>query len=141
MHTHAQRVHFFFQSSGTENLDELVSAVMRRIGTANDQNCPQILVSEMFMNMMYFCLEQNFLISFLYVLQYEDDEGDKVLLTMDGDLASAVGHARSVGLKVTKDLLATYNLCVHIVILCFISLLCCTSLELVYQYEVLSYYT
>lgn len=32
--------------------------------------------------------------------QYEDDEGDKVLLATDGDLLGAVSHARSVGLKV-----------------------------------------
>lgn len=32
--------------------------------------------------------------------QYEDDEGDKVLLTTDGDLANAVSGARAAGLKV-----------------------------------------
>ena len=31
--------------SGTENLGELVSAVMQRIGAADDQNRPQLLVS------------------------------------------------------------------------------------------------
>ena len=35
-----------------------------------------------------------------FFLQYEDDEGDKVLLATDGDLIGAVSHARSVGLKV-----------------------------------------
>uniref|UniRef100_A0A5B7ARS9 Putative CBS domain-containing protein CBSCBSPB3 n=1 Tax=Davidia involucrata TaxID=16924 RepID=A0A5B7ARS9_DAVIN len=68
------RVHRF--NFGTENLDELVSAVMQRIGAGTDQDRPQLL--------------------------YEDDEGDKVLLTMDGDLISAVSHARSVGLKVLR---------------------------------------
>ncbi|KAJ8447742.1 hypothetical protein Cgig2_015105 [Carnegiea gigantea] len=59
-----------------ENLDELVSAVMQRIGSADVDNHPQLL--------------------------YEDDEGDKVLLTCDGDLAGAVLHARSAGQKVLR---------------------------------------
>jgi len=61
---------------GTENLGELVAAVMQRIGAVSDQDPPQLL--------------------------YEDDEGDKVLLTTDGDLVGAVSHARSVGLKVLR---------------------------------------
>ncbi|XP_027075318.1 CBS domain-containing protein CBSCBSPB3 isoform X1 [Coffea arabica] len=68
------RVHRF--NFGTENLGELVSAVMQRIGAADDQNRPQLL--------------------------YEDDEGDKVLLTADTDLIAAVSHARSAGLKVLR---------------------------------------
>ncbi|XP_027075319.1 CBS domain-containing protein CBSCBSPB3 isoform X2 [Coffea arabica] len=69
------RVHRF--NFGTENLGELVSAVMQRIGAADDQNRPQLL--------------------------YEDDEGDKVLLTADTDLIAAVSHARSAGLKVSCE--------------------------------------
>lgn len=69
------RVHRF--NLGAESLDELVSSVMRRMGGAADEkNYPQLL--------------------------YEDDEGDRVLLTADGDLVSAVGHARSLGLKVLR---------------------------------------
>ncbi|GMY12579.1 CBS domain-containing protein CBSCBSPB3 isoform X2 [Fagus crenata] len=60
----------------TENLDELVSAVMQRIGTGNDRDHPQLL--------------------------YEDDDGDRVLLATDGDLIAAVSHARSVGQKVLR---------------------------------------
>lgn len=37
---------------------------------------------------------------FMFLLQYEDDEGDKVLLTTDSDLVGAISHARSLGLKV-----------------------------------------
>ncbi|GMH11394.1 hypothetical protein Nepgr_013235 [Nepenthes gracilis] len=59
-----------------ENLDELLSAVMQRIGESNCQKHPQLL--------------------------YEDDEGDKVLLTSDSDLIGAVAHARSVGQKVLR---------------------------------------
>ncbi|KAJ6397881.1 hypothetical protein OIU77_018817 [Salix suchowensis] len=59
---------------GTENLNELLSTVFQRIGADNEQDRPQLL--------------------------YEDDEGDKVLLATDGDLISAVNHARSGGLKV-----------------------------------------
>lgn len=33
-------------------------------------------------------------------MQYIDDEGDKVLLSGDGDLSSAVNVARTAGLKV-----------------------------------------
>ena len=36
----------------------------------------------------------------LNIFQYEDDEGDKVLLSTDSDLINAVNHARSIGLKV-----------------------------------------
>ncbi|PON96299.1 CBS- PB1 domain contining protein [Trema orientale] len=61
---------------GTENLDELLSAVMQRIGTGSGSDHPQIL--------------------------YEDDEGDKVLLATDSDLINAVNHARSIGLKVLR---------------------------------------
>ncbi|GLU12622.1 hypothetical protein SLE2022_292860 [Rubroshorea leprosula] len=60
---------------GAENFQELVSAVMQRIGTGNDWDCQ---------------------------LLYEDDEGDKVLLASDGDLVGAVNHARSLGLKVLR---------------------------------------
>ncbi|XP_021273732.1 CBS domain-containing protein CBSCBSPB3 isoform X2 [Herrania umbratica] len=66
------RVHRF--NCGTENLDELLSAIMPRIASSNDHGRPQLL--------------------------YEDDEGDKVLLTTDSDLIGAVNHARSRGLKI-----------------------------------------
>ncbi|GAA0148494.1 kinase modulator [Lithospermum erythrorhizon] len=69
-----RRVHRF--NFGTENLGELISAVMQRISLMEDQQRPQLL--------------------------YEDDEGDKVLLTTDGDLIAAVSHARSIGKKVLK---------------------------------------
>uniref|UniRef100_A0A803L4W8 CBS domain-containing protein CBSCBSPB3 n=1 Tax=Chenopodium quinoa TaxID=63459 RepID=A0A803L4W8_CHEQI len=65
------RVHRF--TFATENLDELVSAVMQRIGSSDSGNRPQLL--------------------------YEDDEGDKILLTCDSDLIGAALHARSVGQK------------------------------------------
>ncbi|PIN24248.1 hypothetical protein CDL12_03015 [Handroanthus impetiginosus] len=68
------RVHRF--SFGTESLAELVSAVMQRVGESSSQSQPQLL--------------------------YEDDEGDKVLLTTDGDLVGAVNNARSMGLKVLR---------------------------------------
>ncbi|KAK4477783.1 hypothetical protein RD792_017045 [Penstemon davidsonii] len=69
---HKGRMHRF--NFGTENLDELVSSVMQRVGVSDDQSRPQLV--------------------------YEDDEGDKVLLTTDGDLVGAVNHARSLGQKV-----------------------------------------
>lgn len=37
-------------------------------------------------------------------MQYEDDEGDKVLLATDGDLIGAINHARTTGLKVVFSL-------------------------------------
>lgn len=61
---------------GTENLDELLSAVLQRIGVGHDSQRPHLL--------------------------YEDDEGDKVLLATDADLVGAVGHARSSGQKAVR---------------------------------------
>ncbi|XP_021900518.1 LOW QUALITY PROTEIN: CBS domain-containing protein CBSCBSPB3-like [Carica papaya] len=66
------RMHRF--NCGTESLEELISVVVKRLGSSDDQGHPQLL--------------------------YEDDEGDKILLTTDGDLISAVGQARSTGQKV-----------------------------------------
>ena len=37
--------------------------------------------------------------------QYDDDEGDRVLLATDGDLVAAIEHARSAGWKVSFSLL------------------------------------
>ncbi|XP_077248806.1 CBS / octicosapeptide/Phox/Bemp1 (PB1) domains-containing protein [Tasmannia lanceolata] len=71
---HKGRVHRF--NCGTENLSELASAVMQRIGASNSQGQPQFL--------------------------YEDDEGDKVLIATDSDLVNAVNHARSAGWKVLR---------------------------------------
>ncbi|KAL4632731.1 CBS domain-containing protein CBSCBSPB3-like isoform X1 [Castanea sativa] len=59
-----------------ENLDELVSAVMQRVGAGIDTDHPQLL--------------------------YEDDDGDRVLLATDSDLVAAISHARSVGQKVLR---------------------------------------
>lgn len=42
--THMFDLFFLFVVSGTENLDELVSAVMQRTGGAKDNDRPQILV-------------------------------------------------------------------------------------------------
>ncbi|KAK4393741.1 CBS domain-containing protein CBSCBSPB3 [Sesamum angolense] len=75
------RVHRF--NFGTDSLSELVSAVTLRVGASSDQSCPQLL--------------------------YEDDEGDKVLLTTDGDLLSAVTHARSAGQKILRLHLEYYE--------------------------------
>ncbi|XP_073139596.1 CBS domain-containing protein CBSCBSPB3-like [Henckelia pumila] len=65
-------------SSGADNLYELVSAIMRKVGVdeAYDHGRPQ--------------------------LSYEDDEGDRVLLTTDGDLVNAVNYARSARLQVLR---------------------------------------
>ncbi|XP_061346836.1 CBS domain-containing protein CBSCBSPB3-like [Gastrolobium bilobum] len=66
-------VHRF--NCGSEHLDELVSAVMQRIDV-NDGEHPTIL--------------------------YEDDEGDKIILSTDSDLVAAVSYARSAGVKALK---------------------------------------
>ncbi|CAH8353152.1 unnamed protein product [Eruca vesicaria subsp. sativa] len=60
-------------SSGYESLEELMGVVMQRIGV---DVRPQIV--------------------------YEDDEGDKVLITSDSDLVGAVAVARSTGQKVLR---------------------------------------
>ncbi|WCJ37720.1 CBS / octicosapeptide/Phox/Bemp1 (PB1) domains-containing protein [Euphorbia peplus] len=71
---HKGRVHRF--NCGTETLDELISVILQRVGISSDGDQPQLL--------------------------YEDDEGDKVLITTDSDLLSATAHARSAGLKVLR---------------------------------------
>lgn len=77
---------------------------MRRIGVAADEkNYPQLLVSKILVTMVYVSVEHKYLILIINVLQYEDDEGDRVLLTADGDLVGAVSHARSLGLKVSTS--------------------------------------
>lgn len=97
---------------GAESLDELVSSVMRRMGgAADDKNYPQLLVSKISMTMWSSC-QSKVIGLILNVLQYEDDEGDRVLLTADGDLVSAVGHARSLGLKVSTS--AYYSLSFYV---------------------------
>ncbi|CAL0325215.1 unnamed protein product [Lupinus luteus] len=60
---------------GSEHLDELVSAVMQRLD-GNDGEHPIIL--------------------------YEDDEGDKIVVASDNELATAVSFARSAGWKSLK---------------------------------------
>ncbi|XP_061339888.1 CBS domain-containing protein CBSCBSPB3-like [Gastrolobium bilobum] len=67
-------VHRF--NSGAEHLDELVSSVMQIIGHVNNGERPLIM--------------------------YEDDEGDKIILSTDNDVAAAVSYARSAGLKALK---------------------------------------
>ncbi|CAN8254666.1 unnamed protein product [Cochlearia groenlandica] len=71
------RVHRF--TSAAESLEELMSVVMQRIGGGEKDNNvvrPQIT--------------------------FEDDEGDKVLITSDSDLVGAVTLARSTGRKVLR---------------------------------------
>ncbi|XP_073007847.1 CBS domain-containing protein CBSCBSPB3-like isoform X2 [Typha latifolia] len=68
------RVHRF--SCGSESLSELVSAVAHRIGNENDKDKIHLL--------------------------YEDDEGDRVVLTTDSDLTGAVFHAKTIGWKVLR---------------------------------------
>ncbi|KAK8710045.1 hypothetical protein V6N13_145389 [Hibiscus sabdariffa] len=63
-------------SCGTENLNELLSAVMQRNASYSDHRHPQLL--------------------------YKDDEGDNVLLAADGDLIAAVNSARLQGKKVLR---------------------------------------
>lgn len=60
----------------SESLDELVSVVAYRLGMENEKSNINIL--------------------------YEDDEGDKVLLTTDSDLSAAIEHARSAEWKVLR---------------------------------------
>ncbi|KAJ0241609.1 CBS domain-containing protein CBSCBSPB2 [Hirschfeldia incana] len=68
------RVHRF--TCGGESLEELMGVVMKRIGVDYVEQRPQIV--------------------------YEDDEGDKVLITSDIDLVGAVALARSTGQKVLR---------------------------------------
>ncbi|KQJ89232.1 hypothetical protein BRADI_4g24320v3 [Brachypodium distachyon] len=69
---HKGRMHRFT----CESLDELMSSAIQRLGISVENGPIQLL--------------------------YDDDEGDRVLLTTDSDLASAVIHAKSSGLKVLR---------------------------------------
>uniref|UniRef100_A0A0E0JTY3 CBS domain-containing protein n=1 Tax=Oryza punctata TaxID=4537 RepID=A0A0E0JTY3_ORYPU len=60
----------------SESLDELVSVVSYRLGMENEKARINLL--------------------------YDDDEGDRVVLTTDGDLSAAIQHARSAGWKVLR---------------------------------------
>uniref|UniRef100_A0A0D3EYY3 CBS domain-containing protein n=1 Tax=Oryza barthii TaxID=65489 RepID=A0A0D3EYY3_9ORYZ len=60
----------------SESLDELVSAVSYRLGMEKEKARINLL--------------------------YDDDEGDRVVLTTDGDLSAAIQHARSAGWKVLR---------------------------------------
>ncbi|CAD6257979.1 unnamed protein product [Miscanthus lutarioriparius] len=68
------RMHRF--TCGSESLDELMSSVIQRLGMGDEKSVIQLL--------------------------YEDDEGDKVLLTTNSDLTSAVLYAKSSGLKALR---------------------------------------
>uniref|UniRef100_A0A0E0MCW9 CBS domain-containing protein n=1 Tax=Oryza punctata TaxID=4537 RepID=A0A0E0MCW9_ORYPU len=61
------------QKGRSDNLHELVSSVVQRLGIDGEKVTVQLL--------------------------YDDDEGDRVLLTTDTDLTGAVLHAKSSGLK------------------------------------------
>ncbi|EMS50734.1 Meiotically up-regulated gene 70 protein [Triticum urartu] len=90
------RVHRF--TCGSESLNELVSSVRQRLSIIDEKDIIQIL--------------------------YEDDEGDRVLLTTDTDLAGAVLHAKSSGLKVLKlHIVDEFN----------------PNTEVVYSYHMLTY--
>ncbi|XP_066335039.1 CBS domain-containing protein CBSCBSPB3-like [Miscanthus floridulus] len=68
------RMHRF--TCGSESLDELMSSVIQRLGMGDEKRVIQLL--------------------------YEDDEGDKVLLTTNSDLTGAVFYAKSSGLKALR---------------------------------------
>ncbi|CAD6227969.1 unnamed protein product [Miscanthus lutarioriparius] len=68
------RMHRF--SCVSESLDELVSTVAYRLGTDGEKSSINLL--------------------------YDDDEGDRVLLTSDSDLTAAIQHAKSAGWKVLR---------------------------------------
>ncbi|PIN22386.1 hypothetical protein CDL12_04892 [Handroanthus impetiginosus] len=66
------RMHRFL--CGTQNLADLITAILQRVGDEIDRNnLPQIL--------------------------YEDEDNDKVVLASDSDLQAAVDHARLAGWK------------------------------------------
>ncbi|KAL3025634.1 hypothetical protein AAZX31_04G189500 [Glycine max] len=71
---HNGHVHRFY--CGAEHQEELLSAVMQRIGDVNDGEHPTML--------------------------YKDDDGDKIIIATDNDLVAAVSYARSAGLKALK---------------------------------------
>lgn len=91
--------------TGSEDLGELVSAVAQRTGVDFCQEAPQLLVSDAPSPPPESChpvvaVWSSLLRGVFSFSQYEDDEGDRVLLSTDADLSGAVNHARISGWKV-----------------------------------------
>lgn len=92
-----------YSTSDTRSLAEVITSIVQRVGDDIDpMNLPQILVS---FKMLYLYSSVSFFLVFLmqagqFFLQYEDEDNDKVVLASDSDLAAAVDHAKTAGLKV-----------------------------------------
>lgn len=99
----------------SESLDELVSTVAYRLGTDGEKSSINLLVRCGFLYWKHThvnwtrCRSSKFITQFvgnaltwivLHAQQYDDDEGDRVLLTSDSDLTAAIQHAKSAGWKV-----------------------------------------
>ena len=94
------------ENSGTESLTELSSTIAQRLGADFDiSKLPQqIRVSSHSLD-SFACslnLSTDVLSHINIGMQYEDDEGDLVILTTDNDLVNAINCAKSSGLKVRR---------------------------------------
>ncbi|XP_012830539.1 PREDICTED: CBS domain-containing protein CBSCBSPB1-like [Erythranthe guttata] len=81
------RMHRFI--SDTQNVTELITAILQRIGAEIDRNNPPQIV-------------------------YEDEDNDKVVLASDSDLQAAVYHAKLAGWKVLTRFYTTRGLRLHL---------------------------
>lgn len=97
--------------TGTESLEELVSALVQRLGLEDGKEKMQLLVGlRCYGNMLRSSILFHVIKKFLpFVLQYMDDEGDRVLLSTDSDLVGAVNHAKLAGWKVFFLLISFIN--------------------------------
>ena len=98
--------------SDTRSLTEVLTCIIQRVGIDHN-HLPQILVCLDF-KIKYYVPTVGLICSFIslmqasqILLQYEDEDHDKVILASDSDLVAAVDHARMVGLKVCYQLLCS----------------------------------
>lgn len=116
-------------SAACDSMTELVCAVANRLGGDFDpDNPPSIMVcrpsdSSCFLKanrplcwLLLLCLlscsgrhPRCTLLVFLLFLQYDDEEGDKVVISVDDDLAAAVKFAKACSLKVREQKVESYN--------------------------------
>lgn len=88
----------------THSLATLITAILQRMGDdIEPDNLPQIMVC---ICLKALEIKREKLCFFFWtcsfcVVQYEDEDNDKVILASDGDLVAAVEHAKSIDWKVT----------------------------------------
>ena len=104
--TLTQNLTWMSENSGTESLTELLSTIAQRLGADFDISKLPQQIRVIFHSHDSFACSLNLLsdvLSHINIgMQYEDDEGDLVILATDNDLVNAINCAKSSGLKVRR---------------------------------------